>query len=88
MARSCGRSPREQTWEPRWLDKLRKQQLASSFNLVLSFGQTSGGISSTTGAWTGFVMVPSSATQLNMAFYNQGGTWDSNNGQNYNLTVS
>lgn len=26
MARSCGRSPREQTWEPRWLDKLCKQQ--------------------------------------------------------------
>ena len=59
-----------------------------TLNLVLSFGQTSGGISSTTGAWTGFVMVPSSATQLNKAFYNQGGTWDNNNGQNYNLIVS
>jgi glucoamylase len=40
------------------------------------------------GAWTGFAMVPSSATQLNMAFYNQSGTWDNNNGSNYNLTVS
>jgi glucoamylase len=41
-----------------------------------------------TGAWTGFAMVPSSATQLNMAFFNQSGTWDNNNSQNYNLTVS
>ena len=40
------------------------------------------------GDWTGFAMVPSSATQLNMAFYNQSGTWDNNNGSNYNLTVS
>jgi Starch/carbohydrate-binding module (family 53) len=40
------------------------------------------------GVWTGFAMVPSSATGLNMAFVNQSGTWDNNNGQNYNLTVS
>ena len=40
------------------------------------------------GAWAGFAMVPSSATQLNMAFYNQSGTWDNNNGSNYALTVS
>ena len=40
------------------------------------------------GAWTGFVMVPSSATQLNMGFYNQSGTWDNNGGSNYTLTVS
>jgi glucoamylase len=40
------------------------------------------------GPWTAFLMVPSSATQLNLAFYNQNGTWDTNNGQNYNLSVS
>jgi Starch/carbohydrate-binding module (family 53) len=40
------------------------------------------------GAWTGFAMVPSSSTQLNMAFFNQSGTWDNNNGQNYKPTVS
>jgi alpha-glucosidase len=32
--------------------------------------------------------VPSSATQLNMAFYNQSSTWDNNSSSNYNLTVS
>lgn len=37
------------------------------------------------GPWTAFLMVPSSATQLNLVFYNQSATWDNNNGQNYNL---
>lgn len=40
------------------------------------------------GAWTAFVLIPSSATQLNLAFYNQSGTWDNNAGQNYNLSGS
>jgi hypothetical protein len=37
------------------------------------------------GPWTAFLMVPSSATQLNLVFYNQSGTWDNNDGENYNL---
>jgi alpha-glucosidase len=37
------------------------------------------------GPWTAFLMVPSPARQLNLALYNQSGTWDNNNGQNYNL---
>ncbi len=40
------------------------------------------------GTWEAVVTVPSSATSLNMAFYNQNNTWDNNNNNNYNLTVS
>ncbi len=40
------------------------------------------------GSWQAVVTMPSNATQLNMAFFNQSNTWDNNNGNNYNLTVS
>ena len=40
------------------------------------------------GSWQATITMPSNATSLNMAFYNQSGTWDSNGGSNYNLTVS
>ncbi len=67
----------------------------NTFDITLNWGYNNwNGITGTVmtrtsnGAWTGFAMVPSSATQLNMAFYNQSGTWDNNNGSNYTLTVS
>ncbi len=34
------------------------------------------------------ITLPAGATLLNMAFYNQSGTWDSKNSSNYNLSVS
>jgi|GEM_PF-444347 len=40
------------------------------------------------GSWAGTVFLPQAAYQMNMAFYNQSGTWDNNNGNNYNLFVS
>ena len=40
------------------------------------------------GTWQAMITLPTSATQLNMAFYNQSSTWDSNNSSNYNLGVS
>lgn len=40
------------------------------------------------GAWTATVTLPSGATSINMAFYNQSNTWDNNNSSNYNLNVS
>ncbi len=40
------------------------------------------------GTWQATITVPASATQLNMAFYNQNNTWDNNNSSNYNLNVS
>lgn len=40
------------------------------------------------GTWQTTITVPSGATQLNMAFVNQSGTWDNNNTSNYNLSVS
>jgi glucoamylase len=40
------------------------------------------------GSWQATITLPSSATQLNMAFYNQSNTWDNNNSSNYNLNVS
>jgi glucoamylase len=40
------------------------------------------------GTWQATITVPSGATQLNMAFVNQSGTWDNNNTSNYNLSVS
>ena len=45
-------------------------------------------IRQTNGTWTATITVPSSATTLNMAFYNQNSSWDNNNTQNYNLNVS
>ena len=40
------------------------------------------------GSWQATITLPTSATQLNMAFYNQSSTWDNNNSSNYNLSVS
>ncbi len=40
------------------------------------------------GSWMATIMLPQSATQLNMAFHNQSNNWDNNNGSNYNLNVS
>lgn len=40
------------------------------------------------GSWQATITVPQSATQLNMAFFNQSNTWDNNNTSNYNLSVS
>ncbi len=40
------------------------------------------------GSWQATITMPSNATQLNMAFFNQNNTWDNNNSSNYNLTVS
>ena len=40
------------------------------------------------GSWLGVAFLPQAATQMNMAFFNQSGTWDNNGGANYNLTVS
>ncbi len=39
------------------------------------------------GTWTASITVPSAATMLNLAFYNQSSTWDNNNGNNYSLNV-
>lgn len=39
------------------------------------------------GFWQATISVPSGATQVNMAFNNNNGTWDSNNGSNYNITI-
>lgn len=38
------------------------------------------------GTWKATITVPVGA-QLNTAYYNQSGTWDSNNGNNYNLEI-
>lgn len=38
--------------------------------------------------WQATISVPSNATQINMAFNNDNGTWDNNNTQNYNLSIS
>ncbi len=40
------------------------------------------------GTWGVTITLPASATALNMAFFNQSSTWDSNGGSNYNLNVS
>lgn len=40
------------------------------------------------GSWLGTIFVPTSASQINMAFYNQNNTWDNNGGSNYNDYVS
>jgi glucoamylase len=40
------------------------------------------------GSWIGTAYMPQAAYQLNLAFYNQNGTWDNNGGNNYNLSVS
>lgn len=37
-------------------------------------------------AW--YDLCPTSASQINMAFYNQNNTWDNNGGSNYNDYVS
>ncbi len=39
------------------------------------------------GFWQATISVPSGATQVNMAFNNNSGTWDSNGGSNYNITI-
>lgn len=39
------------------------------------------------GFWQATISVPSGATQVNMAFNNDNGTWDNDNGQNYNITI-
>ena len=40
------------------------------------------------GSWIGTASLPQAANAMNMAFYNQSGTWDNNSGSNYNLSVS
>lgn len=40
------------------------------------------------GTWTVTITVPTGATTLNMAFFNQSNTWDNNNSSDYNLNVS
>lgn len=40
------------------------------------------------GSWLGSVYLPVSASQMNIDFYDQNGTWDNNGGSNYNLNVS
>ncbi len=40
------------------------------------------------GSWQATITMPSNATSLNTAYYNQSNTWDSNGGSNYNFTVS
>ena len=42
---------------------------------------------SSDGFWQATISVPSGATTINMAFNNNNGTWDNNNGQNYNINV-
>jgi alpha-glucosidase len=39
------------------------------------------------GTWTASITVPSGATTLNTAYYNQSSTWDNNSSNNYNLPV-
>ncbi|HYL43522.1 MAG TPA: carbohydrate-binding protein [Ktedonobacteraceae bacterium] len=39
-------------------------------------------------SWPGSAYLPQSASQLNLAFYNQSNSWDNNERSNYNLTVS
>lgn len=39
------------------------------------------------GIWSVTITIPSGATMLNIAFYNQSHTWDNNNSDNYNLGV-
>jgi len=39
------------------------------------------------GTWTATINLPSSATSLNTAFFNQSSVWDNNGGQNYNFSV-
>ena len=39
------------------------------------------------GTWTATIALPASTTALNMAFKNQGSTWDNNGSSNYNLTI-
>ena len=39
------------------------------------------------GYWDANIIIPA-GSQLNMAFYNQAGTWDNNNGNNYNPWIS
>lgn len=38
--------------------------------------------------WQPTISVPSGATSINMAFNNDNGTWDNNNGGNYNVNIS
>lgn len=40
------------------------------------------------GSWGATITLPSGATALNMAFFDQNNTWDNNGGNNYNLSVS
>ncbi len=68
---------------------------ASATSITMHWGYNNwNGITNTTmtkqsnGSWQATITLPTSATQLNMAFYNQAGTWDNNNSANYNLTVS
>jgi alpha-amylase len=40
------------------------------------------------GSWRATVTLPAATSMLNMAFFNQSGTWDNNRGRNYNLAVA
>lgn len=40
------------------------------------------------GFWQATLSVPSDATQINMAFNNDNGTWDNNGGNNWNISIS
>lgn len=44
-------------------------------------------IKQSNGMWAATITVPSAATALNMAFYNQSRVWDNNNNSNYHLNV-
>jgi hypothetical protein len=39
------------------------------------------------GIWQATILVPSEASLINMAFFNQSGVWDNKNADNYNLNV-
>ncbi len=41
----------------------------------------------TDGFWQATISVPGGATAINMAFNNDGGTWDNNGGQNYSISI-
>jgi glucoamylase len=80
------------------------QQVKISYNGALAAGATSitmrWGYNGWTGAtdvsmtrqsdgsWLGNAFLPQVANSLDMAFFNQSGTWDNNSGSNYKLPVS
>jgi glucoamylase len=68
---------------------------SSATSITMHWGNNNwNGVTNTTmtkqgnGTWTATVTVPSTATVLNMAFYNQNNSWDNNSTYNYDLTVA